>query len=115
LDATQISFLRQVHKRKDVMIVLMGNPYLLKDYCDVRSAIVGYEDNSYTQQAMADILLKRKEPSGRLPVTPCDGIQPGGTGSIVVPDRGMPRIETADTADGVPWQLYKVYHVEDAG
>ncbi len=114
LDATQISFLRQVHQRKDVMIVLMGNPYLLKDYCDVRSAVVGYEDDILAQRAMADILLKHKEPSGRLPVTPCDGIQPGSTG-MVVPDRGMPRIETADTADGTPWQLYKVFHVEDAG
>ncbi len=114
LDASQISFLKQVYKRKDVMIVLMGNPYLLKNYCDVRSAVVGYEDDSLAQRAMADVLLNRKQPSGRLPVTPCAGIQPGSTG-MAVPAPGMPHAGDEDPGTGAPRQLYKVYHVEDAG
>jgi beta-N-acetylhexosaminidase len=111
LDQRQMDFIRQVQNRKDVMIVLMGNPYFLKNACDVRSAIVGYEDDSVTQRAVAAVMLQRSTAVGRLPVTPCPGMPAGTTGMIAAVE---PRAEHP-AEPGVPWQLHKVYHPEDAG
>ncbi len=74
LDQKQMSFLKNIQQKKNVVYVIMGNPYLLKNFCDARSAMVGYEDDSITQSAMAKVLLGHEEAKGRLPVTPCPGM-----------------------------------------
>ncbi len=112
LDIMQLNFLKQVYKRKDIMIVVMGNPYLLKDFCEVGSAIVGYEDDTLTQKVVAEILQGTREATGRLPVTPCKSILPRSTG-MKIP--GAKIIETLDSINLPPDRLYKVFHVEDAG
>lgn len=74
IDFRQISFLRKMQTRSDVIVVLMGNAYLLKNICNASSVIVGYEDDSATQVATADILMQRAVAKGNLPVTPCAGM-----------------------------------------
>jgi beta-N-acetylhexosaminidase len=66
-----ISFLQQVGCKNNVMVVLMGNAYALQYFCGVSSVMVGYEDDSLTEVAAADILLKRIKAKGKLPVTAC--------------------------------------------
>lgn len=71
LDAQQIDLLRKLGKAPNVLIVLMGNAYLLKNVCDARGMIVAYEDDSITQSAVAKVLLRQSAARGKLPVTPC--------------------------------------------
>ncbi len=72
LDVQQVSFLQQMQTRPNTIIVMNGNAYLLKHFCNAPSVMVAYEDDSITQQVVASILLKQKKAKGRLPVTPCD-------------------------------------------
>ncbi len=84
LDQQQVTFLKQLETRKDVMVVLMGNAYWLKNICNIGSAIVGYEDDSVTESVAARILLKKKDAQGVLPVTPCNGMTTEGKSSLLV-------------------------------
>lgn len=74
LDAQQMSFLQSIDTFKNVFYVLMGNPYLMKNFCDAGSAIVAYEDDSIAETVVAKILLRQMVAKGRLPVTPCPGM-----------------------------------------
>src|SRR5690606_39178860 len=75
LDAQQMNFLKNIQKKKNVLYVVMGNAYLLKNFCEAESILVSYEDNDETEEAMADILLRKAAAKGKLPVTPCDNMQ----------------------------------------
>ena len=73
LDSQQMNFIRRVQNRRDVMLVLPGNPYLIQNFCHVRSALIAYEDDSITQQITSRVLLRKFTPTGQLPVTLCAG------------------------------------------
>jgi beta-glucosidase-like glycosyl hydrolase/CubicO group peptidase (beta-lactamase class C family) len=66
-----ISFLQQAGCRNNTMVVLMGNAYAMQYICGANSVMVGYEDDSLTELAVADILLKKAKAKGKLPVTAC--------------------------------------------
>lgn len=74
LDDTQISFIKQMASKKNTILALMGNPYLLKNTCDVNSVIVAYEDDTITENQVAKVLLRQDDVIGVMPVTPCDGM-----------------------------------------
>ncbi|XZF13146.1 glycoside hydrolase family 3 N-terminal domain-containing protein [Chitinophagaceae bacterium MMS25-I14] len=112
LDAAQLYLLQQVQGRKDVMLVIMGNAYAFRYSCKVSGAIVAYDDDSLTQEAVADVLLGAKKAVGHLPVTPvcdmtADTIKPA---TPVIPD-------TAETLAVLPAtnELQKVEFAEDGG
>jgi len=71
LDAGILSFLRQVQNHPKVVIVLMGNAYIMKNICGVKSALVMYEDDSISQRAAAEVLSGSIAPKGSLPVSVC--------------------------------------------
>lgn len=75
LDAQQMNFLKSIQNEKNVVYVLMGNAYLLKNFCDAKSVIVAYEDNDETEDVTASILLRKIAPQGKLPVTPCENMR----------------------------------------
>lgn len=107
LDAQQIAFLKDCAKYKNVFFVLMGNPYIMKNFCEAGSILVGYEDDSITQSRMADVVLGKLKPKGKLPVTSC-------------PDYTLPQVEEPVTtkpvaSDGGKHVLTKTFFVEDAG
>jgi len=56
---------------KQVIIVHFGNVYTLKYSCKAPAVLAAYEDNSYTQKAVADVLLGLHKATGQLPVTVC--------------------------------------------
>ncbi|MES2701933.1 MAG: glycoside hydrolase family 3 N-terminal domain-containing protein [Bacteroidota bacterium] len=66
-----LSFLQQASCRSNTMVVLMGNAYAMQYFCGAGSVLVGYEDDSLTEMAVADVLLKRAKAKGKLPVTAC--------------------------------------------
>jgi beta-N-acetylhexosaminidase len=64
-----------------------GNPYALKNFCDVKNLVACYEDDSITQHAAADILEGKIFAKGTLPVTVCDEYKFGSgiTGNRIMP------------------------------
>lgn len=66
-----VNFLMQAGCRSNVMVVLLGNAYAMQYFCGANSIMVTYEDDSLTELAAADILLKRSKAKGHLPVTAC--------------------------------------------
>ncbi|MEI8278517.1 MAG: glycoside hydrolase family 3 N-terminal domain-containing protein [Bacteroidota bacterium] len=95
LDSVQLNFVKQVQNRKDVMIVLMGNPYFLQNYCDARSVLLGYEDDTITQRIVSKYLLKKAVPTGQLPVTLCAGYKET---NIIAADNKPDAVQTHATA-----------------
>lgn len=105
LDETEAAFIQQMAGRKNVMLALMGNPYLLKNACDVNSVIVSYEDDSITENAVAKVLLRKADATGVMPVTPCAGM---------ITEGAMILAKTKPVA-AIPGELIKTDYVEDAG
>jgi beta-N-acetylhexosaminidase len=66
-----ISFLQQAGCRANTMVVLMGNAYIMQYSCGAGSMLVGYEDDSLTETAAVDVLLRKSKAKGKLPVTAC--------------------------------------------
>ena len=83
LDEHQVDFLSKAAKLKNVMIVQMGNPYLLGKMCDVKSAIVAYEDDTISESAVARALLGDKNIIGMLPVSPCASMKAPANNFVV--------------------------------
>lgn len=67
LDTAQVNTLKQLSKKTNVVFVIMGNPYLQQIIGPLRSTLVGYEDNMYSQSAMFKVLTGESKPSGSLP------------------------------------------------
>lgn len=66
-----IAFLQQAACLRNVMIVTLGNAYATQFFCGANSLMVSYEDDTLTELAVANILLKKAKAKGRLPVTAC--------------------------------------------
>ncbi|MEZ5017917.1 MAG: glycoside hydrolase family 3 N-terminal domain-containing protein [Flavipsychrobacter sp.] len=85
LDTRQMNFLKQIQKDKKVVLVLLGNPYLLQHFCDFENILVTYEDNKSTEEVAATTLLKITSPKGALPVSPCNTLRAGTQIKIITP------------------------------
>ncbi len=108
LDAQQMSFLKQVQAKKNVILVLMGNPYLLQHFCGFRTVLTGYEDNPTSEKVMASVLLGITPANGNLPVTPCDGMTMEATPKLLA-EKAKP------AKDNVVDRLEPTFFIEDAG
>ena len=67
-----LSFIDNLNKSNKVILNLFGSPYALDKFNlskNVKSVLVGYEDNQMVANAMADILLGKMSPKGKLPVS----------------------------------------------
>ena len=66
-----VNFLQVVGCRNNVMVILLGNAYAQQYFCGAGSVMVGYEDDTLVENAVANILLKKIKTKGKLPVTAC--------------------------------------------
>lgn len=66
-----IAFLQQAGCMRNVMIVVLGNAYATQYFCGAGSVMVAYEDDTLTEKAVANILLKKAKAKGKMPVTAC--------------------------------------------
>lgn len=108
LDEQQMAFLKNMQKKKNVIYVLMGNAYLMKNFCDAESVMVTYEDNDEVEEVAAKILLRKIPAKGKLPVTPCSNMKTTTeTSTGFVPKTKLPNIKTN--------KLQKVEFPQDAG
>ncbi len=105
LSDEEVNFLQQAGCRSNVMVALLGNAYAQQYFCGSSSVIVGYEDDTITEHTVADALLKKIKPRGKLPVTACI------SGRNVCPMPAKPT--TVIKESGI--QLKKVLNPADAG
>ena len=70
IDNNAVKFIQQLSKKKNVLIALMGNAYAMQSCFVSPSLLLGYDDDSVTNKAMADILIKKSKIKGDLPVSP---------------------------------------------
>jgi beta-N-acetylhexosaminidase len=71
LDTVQISALLQLSQKKNVIFAVMGNAYMVKNICNARSIVLGYEDDLYSEAAVYEVLTGTLKAKGILPVKPC--------------------------------------------
>ncbi len=88
LSDDQINFLQLAGCRNNVMVVLLGNAYIMQYFCGAGSVMVGYEDDTLVERTVANILLKKIKTKGKLPVTACvngQSVCPAPVRAAVVP------------------------------
>ncbi len=72
ITTNMVSFVDNLNKSNKVIFNLFGNPYALDKFSfnkNVKSVIVGYEDNQMVANAIADVLMGKMSPKGKLPVS----------------------------------------------
>ncbi len=67
---------------KNAAILVNGNPYAIKYFCEAPSIIVNYEETGYNLTATIDAILGKIPFEGKLPVSVCSRL-PEGTGLTV--------------------------------
>ncbi len=105
LSDDEINFLQQAGCRNNVIVVLLGNAYAMQYFCGAQSVLVSYEDDTLTEHAVADVLLKKAKAKGKLPVTACINGQ-----SVCPAPAKLPVI--AKVASN---ELVKVFYPQEAG
>ena len=108
LDALQVDFLRDLENNKKVIYVLMGNAYIMKNFCNAGSVLVAYEDDSIAESAMSRVLLRQVAASGQLPVTSCPRL-------VAAPTVEKPASAELITTESRTDRLQKVMFVKEAG
>lgn len=66
-----IAFLQQAGCLGNVMIVTLGNAYATQFFCNASSVMVSYEDDTLTELAVGNVLLRKAKAKGKMPVTAC--------------------------------------------
>ena len=71
VNAQQADLIHQLSQKTDVPIVVVSvaSPYILGKCPDVSVAIAAYDDNHYSLVAAVEVLLGKKQATGKLPVT----------------------------------------------
>ncbi len=105
LSSEAIAFLQYAGCRNNVMVVLMGNAYVMQYFCGAGSVMVGYEDDTITQRTVADILLKKAKLKGKLPVNACVN------GKSICPVT----VKLPEMANEPAYPYRKVFYPVDAG
>lgn len=68
LSEQQRNYISYASGQANTLLALMGNAYAAKFCCKAKSLIVGYEDNTWTRQALMEFLTGALTPKGQLPV-----------------------------------------------
>lgn len=71
LTAAQANFVKTMSRKENVVVVNFGNAYLGQLYCAAGTAMVAYEDDSYTETAAFQALTGQLKMQGSLPVSAC--------------------------------------------
>lgn len=72
ITSSALNFIKEISKTKDVIIVLFGSPYALKNFDDFNTVIVAYEDDDLFQDVTAQSLFGANGLEGKLPVSSSD-------------------------------------------
>ena len=72
-----LSVIRSIQENKPSLLVVFGNAYAAKNWCDAKNLIVAYEDDSTVQHTFMDMLQGKLKYKGHLPVTVCEAYNYG--------------------------------------
>jgi beta-N-acetylhexosaminidase len=92
ISAAQMENINSLIKNKNAALVLFGNPYAMKYFCNSGTTLVCYDEKNETQRVAADIVTGKIKAKGKLPVSICnnykagDGIVSNEPNAEVVPD-----------------------------
>lgn len=78
-----VAFIQKVNNQQPAVLVVFGNAYALKNFCDSRNTILCYEDDAIIQETAVQMLTGDLPFKGELPVSVCDQLQ-FGTGISTV-------------------------------
>jgi beta-glucosidase-like glycosyl hydrolase len=77
LDSLKLKLLQELSELPNVCVVIFGNPYVLRNFCDVKSALICYDEETETQLAAIEIFTRQMNPKGQLPVSVCPKLKEG--------------------------------------
>lgn len=79
IDQSSVQYIRNLAKKKNVIIILFGSPYALKYFEDLDPILISYDEDPMTQDLSAQALFGSNRISGKLPVS-ASLLFPYGTG-----------------------------------
>lgn len=72
-----IDLIKKLQSKARVLVMVFGNPYALKNFCNAGNVVACYEDDLIFQQTAFNWLNGEFVASGKLPVTVCDAFHYG--------------------------------------
>jgi beta-glucosidase-like glycosyl hydrolase/CubicO group peptidase (beta-lactamase class C family) len=75
LSTTQTQAVQKLAAASNALVVVLGNAYALKYFCESKSIMVTYEETSEMSAAAADLIIGKIPFKGKLPVTSCGSFQ----------------------------------------
>ena len=69
ISPTTMGFLSALQKQNKVIFVVLGNPYAIKYFPDIKTIVCGYEDDPLAEEAAAQVILGALPAIGLLPVS----------------------------------------------
>lgn len=72
LGAPTLKLWNDLNKDTSSVTVLFGNAYAARNFCAARNLAAAYQDDSISQEAVADFMVGRYSAKGKLPVTVCN-------------------------------------------
>jgi len=105
LDASQLSFLKNAATRSNAVVAVLGNAYAMAPFCNAPALLVTYESDTVAERIAAEVIMGKRAAPGRLPVTPCAGLQ-GATGAVSNPQGALPAMPLLQPFSG-PAQIIR--------
>lgn len=82
INASDMAFILDLSKTKDVVTVLFGNAYAAKHMPEFSHHIMAFEDNEYTQKLVPEVIFGGRDAYGMLPVSVSNDLRLGTGGFL---------------------------------
>ncbi len=77
LSVTEVSLINAINEKCNAATIIFGNPYAVKNFCDVKNLVVTYEDDDIIQGVAFKMINGSLSFKGVLPVTVCPNLKFG--------------------------------------
>lgn len=95
LTSTALNLAKHIQQYNKTLVMVFGNPYALKNFCDADNLLECYEDDAVFQHEAFNWLNGEFIAQGKLPVTVCDSFH-FGDGIVKL---GLKKLTSANPAD----------------
>ena len=72
-----VELIKYLGEKDNAIIFDFGNPYAIRNFCDVKNLVACYEDDNLIHVAAANLLQGKQIAKGKLPVTVCSDLKFG--------------------------------------
>jgi beta-N-acetylhexosaminidase len=77
LTESSLNTYKLIQQKFSSVTFVFGNPYALKNMCNIKNVVVAYQDDAIVQQVAAEMLAGKLPYKGELPVTVCSNLTYG--------------------------------------